>query len=199
MNGFDIIKIQRGQFLTGRKVIAKDLKQNENTIYKRLKILEKLKYINIESNNKYSILTIIKYDSYQQKISKGNSESNKRVTSQQQAGNTNNNGNNEDNIYIPTFEDFWKIYSRKTDKKKSEISWNKIPDCEKPKIIEAVPKYLKSVSDKKFIKYPTTYLNGECWNDEYGTVETNIITLDEFKPKENWEKELEELTKQRGY
>lgn len=169
MHNFEVIKIKRGQFLTGRKVIAKDLNQNENTIYKRLKILEKLNYINIISNTKYSILTIIKYDSYQKKITDSNNKITKSVTSEQQAGNTNNNGNNDNNKNISDidrFELFWNLFDKKVDRKKCKLKWDKINDEDKTKIIEVVPAYIKSKPDEQYRKNPLTYLNGECWNDE---------------------------------
>jgi len=93
----ELVKIKRGQFLTGRKVIAKALKQNENTIYTRLKLLEKLGYIKLNSNNKFSILTIVKYEDYQSDKRKPQQPNNNGSTTAQQPNNTNNNDNNEDN------------------------------------------------------------------------------------------------------
>lgn len=101
----ELTKIKKGEFVTGRKVIAKDLKQKETTIYKRLKNLEKLGYINIRSNNKFSLLQIVKYSTYQsQELPKGQ-QSNNGVTTKGQQSNTNNNdnnGNNEEKTFLTT-------------------------------------------------------------------------------------------------
>ena len=95
-NGSEII-IEVGQFITGREVMAKDLKQNESTIYKRLKILEKLSICNIKSNNKFSLVTIVNYRLYQLDNIKSNSKSNNKVTTKEQQSNTNKNDKNDKN------------------------------------------------------------------------------------------------------
>jgi len=111
----ELIKLKRGQFVTGRKVIAKDLNQNENSIYKRLNILKKLGYLNIKSNNRFSILTIVKYDSYQTANPKSNSQSNNNVTTEEQQGNTNNKEVKKKKESVHTFEDFKNYFIDESD------------------------------------------------------------------------------------
>jgi predicted metallopeptidase len=67
---------------------------------------------------------------------------------------------------IPTFEDFWQAYDYKKSKKKAQQKWNRLSVDEKIAIMEHVPMYIKSTPDKQYRKHPTTYLNGECWEDE---------------------------------
>ena len=95
------VTIQRGQFISGRKEIAKELNMNESCTYRNLKKLEKLGNVNIKSNNKFSLITVCKYNTYQ--TSTAQSEqlfeqqvNNKRTTNEQQV-NTNNNDNNDNN------------------------------------------------------------------------------------------------------
>ena len=57
--------LERGCFITGRKVITGDTGQSESGIYRRLKVLEKLNMISIKSNNKYSIVKVLNYCIYQ--------------------------------------------------------------------------------------------------------------------------------------
>jgi len=64
------------------------------------------------------------------------------------------------------FEEFWNKYDKKTDHKKALEKWRKIKDEDKKKILETVEQYVKAHPDKTYRKLPTTYLNGECWNDE---------------------------------
>ena len=95
------VTIQRGQFISGRKEIAKELNMNESCTYRNLKKLEKLGNVNIKSNNKFSLITICKYNTYQtpQVQSEQHFEqqvNNKRTTNEQQV-NTNNNDNNDKN------------------------------------------------------------------------------------------------------
>lgn len=98
MVGLEEITLNKGQFVTGRFVGAKELKVNESTWYKHLKQLEKMQMISINSNNKYTVVTVVNWCLYQVDESKSN---NKRTTKEQQK-NTNNNGNNENKKDIYT-------------------------------------------------------------------------------------------------
>lgn len=55
----------RGQMITGRKKIVEKTGIKESTVYKKLKLLEKLGFCNIKSNNKFSVITISNYSLYQ--------------------------------------------------------------------------------------------------------------------------------------
>ena len=93
----DEITINPGQVVTGRLSIAEDLKQNPNTVYKRLYNLKKLKILNIESNNKFSLVTIENWDLYQIEELESNNKSNNKVTTKEQQSNTNKNVKNDKN------------------------------------------------------------------------------------------------------
>ena len=97
------IEIKPGQFITGREVMGRDLKQNPITTYKRLKVLENLQILNIKSNNKFSVVTVVNWGLYQSEEMKRNSKRNNKGTTKEQQGNTNKNDKNdknEKNIYI---------------------------------------------------------------------------------------------------
>ena len=68
------------------------------------------------------------------------------------------------NIY--SFDEFWDLYDKKTDRKKCEQKFNRLTNEQKTKIKEVLPIYIKSKPDVTFRKNPLTWLNGECWNDE---------------------------------
>lgn len=70
----------------------------------------------------------------------------------------------KENIYA--FEDFWNDYDKKIDSKKCKLKWAKIPDADKLKIKEFLPKYKESTPDIQYRKNPATFLNNQCWNDE---------------------------------
>lgn len=66
------------------------------------------------------------------------------------------------------FETFWKEYPIKEEKKKAKEKFLKLEKTLLPKILEAIAEN-KTKNDKWlkwFIKQPTTWINGECWNDE---------------------------------
>lgn len=76
--------------------------------------------------------------------------------------------NNKKEIYKEKFEEFYKEYPRKVNKKKT-LEWflkNK-PNEELFNIImNKLQEQKKHWKEKKYIPYPTTWLNGEKWNDE---------------------------------
>ena len=65
-----------------------------------------------------------------------------------------------------TFDEFWDMYDKKIDSKKCRDKYDKISESDRAKIKETLPLYLHTITDKQYQKYPQTYLNGECWNDE---------------------------------
>lgn len=88
------------------------------------------------------------------------------------------NGNDNDNVIeggvgetinVP-FETFWDSYGKKVGNKKLCIKrWNKLKDQERQTIIDTLPSFLKSISDKKYLPYPEKYLNERRWEDEIST------------------------------
>lgn len=91
------VYLQPGQLIFGRHSAAKQLRMNPSTIWKRMKKLESMQNLTIESNSHYSIITIVNWHAYQDKQEKSNSESDNRVTAGEQPGNTNNKGSNKGN------------------------------------------------------------------------------------------------------
>lgn len=74
------------------------------------------------------------------------------------------------------FNEFWEKYPRKINKKKAKDKYVKSVDEEThKKIIKdlEVRKNSNFWEDEQYIPHPTTYLNGERWNDE---IETNANT-----------------------
>lgn len=81
------ISIKRGQFITGLRTLNKDTGISIQTIRTCLSKLQKTGEINRVSNNQYSIITVLEYDSYQLKEIIPNNQINKQPTSNQQATN----------------------------------------------------------------------------------------------------------------
>jgi len=65
-----------------------------------------------------------------------------------------------------SFETFWKIYDKKSNRLKCEKLWKKIKPDAYQFIFSHVEEYVKQTPDKKFRKNPETYLYNQCWNDE---------------------------------
>lgn len=86
--------------------------------------------------------------------------------------NDNVNVNNINDHSNKNFEEFWNKYPKKLNKKKSEtIFLQAIKKTNPQDILKGVDNYNKHIKvnniQSQYIKYPTTWLNGECWNDEY--------------------------------
>jgi hypothetical protein len=81
----------------------------------------------------------------------------------------------EEEIKKTPFNDFKKAYPRKTRMKDAEKIWNRLSLEIQQTIIKDIPIRIKGRQWKedngKYILYPTTYLNGERWNDEIEAVE----------------------------
>ena len=88
------IMIKRGQLVTGRFVLSKQTGISQRSIRTCLARLEQTGEIVVKSTNKFSIVTICKYDDYQDKKRASDQQAtSKRPASDQQAT-TNNNENN---------------------------------------------------------------------------------------------------------
>lgn len=100
-NGEQIIRVDRGQFIFGRYKAEEELSIDGSTIYKSIKKLEKLKMIKIDSNKSFSVITICKYDSYQDnsryKVTRDKQEGNNTVPTEYPQSNTTNTLNNVNN------------------------------------------------------------------------------------------------------
>lgn len=86
------------------------------------------------------------------------------------------------------FNLFWNKYNKKLNLKESKKKFLSLRQEQINKIIEVVDNYVLSTPDIKYRKHPTTWLNGECWNDEINinlnTIKngtTKITNTDEFK------------------
>ena len=91
--GQQIIELQTGQFIFGREKASEELRMTESTVYKYMKLLEKLKMISIKSNNKFSVVTLENWEEYQGE----EQQKNNKVTTKEQQSNTNK---NVKNIYL---------------------------------------------------------------------------------------------------
>lgn len=171
-NQWQGIKINKGQFITSFGKISSDTGISVQTIRTLLKKFEKTNEINIQTTNKYSIITICKYDSYQGE----NGIENKQTTIKQQSNNnqlTTNKNDNNNKEYI--FSAFWKLYDKQIDKKKCFDKFCKLSEDEIKLIFENLPHYIRNTPDKQFRKNPTTWLNGKCWNDIEYTKPQSIV------------------------
>jgi hypothetical protein len=88
--GRQSVHLKRGQLVTGRKILSELTGIPESNVEYNIKLYERLGQIQQQTTNKYRIITIINYDSYQ--------ETNSRKTADGQQMDTNNKNNNVNNV-----------------------------------------------------------------------------------------------------
>lgn len=86
--GFADVVLERGQFLFGRNKAEEELKLDSSLIYRTIKKLESDNSISIKSNNQYSIITVCKYDDYNQNEEDDEQPMNSGRTTDEQPMNT---------------------------------------------------------------------------------------------------------------
>jgi hypothetical protein len=87
--GLQKIQLSPGQFYTGRYNMAEELGMKPSTAWKLIKVLEKNQSLNIKSNNKFSVITLINWWLYQSAVENCDSKSNTKITTKEQQNNTN--------------------------------------------------------------------------------------------------------------
>ncbi len=107
------VVVKRGTFITSQQGLADQLGLSRKQIQLSLEKLIETKEIEKEGNNKYTLLTVVKYDDYQKNsYEEGQQKHNKSTSKEQQKHTTNNNNNynNENNnIVIRGFEENFDI------------------------------------------------------------------------------------------
>ena len=97
---FKGLVIQRGQVIVGRKKLAKELKMSEQQIRSCINRLKSTNEITTKSTNKYTLITIVKYDKFQTNLTDINQQSNQvlnqRVTNKQPTNNQQTTTSNRD-------------------------------------------------------------------------------------------------------
>lgn len=75
--GNQMVHLKPGQFIFGRRRAAQETGLSESTVYKWMRLLQKSNNVrNNVRNNHYSVITIIKWDSYQGQEKNGNNDGN---------------------------------------------------------------------------------------------------------------------------
>lgn len=168
------IKINRGQLVTSRSKLSKALNTTERKIRTALTNLETTNEVAIKTTNKWTVVTVINYELYQNRDQQTTSKkSNKRPASDQQATTTKEvkeDIKNEKNIINIPFDAFWNLYDHKHDRKKCEGKWSKLTNEDRTNIMTFVPSYLKVTPNKNFRRHPATFLNNRTWENDLPTI-----------------------------
>jgi len=84
---FESLTIQRGQFVTSLNSLSSKTGISNQSVRTSLKKLESSGELTLQTTNKFTIITVINYDSYQSREDDTNTVINKRLTNKQQTTN----------------------------------------------------------------------------------------------------------------
>ena len=143
-------EVKRGQFITGRKKLAKALRMGEQSVRTSLNKLKSTNEITIESTSQWSRITIANYNAYNDKETandhQSNQQSNKPATNDQPTTNHKQECNNDKNE------------KKKTSKRKS-AEWVQL----KPPTLEMIKAFC---IEKGFIIDAETFYNHYTCHDD---------------------------------
>lgn len=167
--GKQIVLLEPGQFVYGRKKAAEELNYSETTVREYMKILVETKNVTIKPTNKYSVVTVSQWAFYQSEEEETtNRATNKKPTKSQQKATNNNvkNGKNEKKIYM----EFVQLTEDEHQKLVDQFGEPRTND-----FIERLNNYVGSTG-KKYKSHYHTILN---WSKKDKPVEPKL------KPKED--------------
>ena len=178
-----VIHLKPGQIATGRKKIAQCTDLNENKVYRALTVLKSLGNIEIKSTNRYSIITIVNWDKYQEENVKRTSseqQTNSKTTAEEQQDNSKRtqhkngkngkNGKKEKEIYIcPFFDRAWEMFPNKKGKSAvSKKAMRELAEAGETAVIAPIENYKAEIqrngTEEKYILHGSTFFNGR-WRD----------------------------------
>lgn len=135
------IIIKEGQLLTGLKVLSKKTGVAQGTVYRILKYLESEKQIEQQKTTKFTIITIVNWDRYQQSEQQNGKQVENRLKTNGKQIETNKNDKNEKNdknIYIELDKirkHYNQVFGRDTKStegyRKNYLHWKEIHSTEK--------------------------------------------------------------------
>ncbi len=186
-----VIHLKPGQIATGRKKIAQCTDLNENKVYRALNVLKSLGNIEIKATNRYSIITVVNWDKYQDENGErtaSEQQTNSKTTAEEQQDNNKRtqhkngkNGKKEKNIYICSFfQSVWDEYPKKLGKNKiTKAAMEQLEEAGEAAVMGAVRNYAEKIknegTEEKYIMHGSTFFNG-AWRDYVSSEPEQIQT-----------------------
>ena len=165
------ITLHPGQLTTGRKKIASDLRVSESKVQRVLSCFESEQQIEQRTDRQCRLITIIRWDEYQQseqpneqQMNNDRTTSEQRVNTKKEIKNIRNNTNCAfDTDQLRIFDELWKLYPNKKGKSKvSKASLKAIAEIGKEHMARAIERYVSDLKKDEWRKpqYGSTFFNG---------------------------------------
>lgn len=158
--GLQKVELRPGQFIYGRNRAAEELKLKPSTTHRYMLWLKEVGNVDIKSNNKFSVVTVVNWELYQIEENKMDSNMDSKWTTNGQQMDTNKNGKNDKNIYTAFFESVWKLYPHK--KGKGQVSDTQKAKLEKigiEQLTRCIERYRKDKPDRQYWQHGSTFFN----------------------------------------
>ena len=163
-------EIKKGQFITSAQTISNDTKLSLQVVRTLLKKFELTNEIIVKSTNKFTMLTICKYECYQDESNTTNKQlTNKQQTTNKQLTTNKNDKNNKENIY----RSFDSLFITKDEYNKLILQY---PEEEVNDILDAIENY----KDNK--KFKSLYLTAKKWLKKNEPLPAHKINYDDLDP-----------------
>jgi hypothetical protein len=171
--GCQKVHLMPGDFVFGLNKASEELAMSIRSIRTILAFLKTSQNLTIKTTNKFSVISIVNWDIYQQTETTNDNQNDKLPTSYRQAtDNKQEHKNKRIKEYTPEFLQFYDAYPRHMGKEPAWKAWQKLngtrPDLSA--LIAKIDEMKKAedwTKDKgKYIPHPATWLNQKRWEDE---------------------------------
>jgi hypothetical protein len=179
--GCQSVHLNPGEFVFGLNKASEDTNLSVRSIRTLLAFLQTTQNLTIKTTNKFSIISITNWDTYQITEEENDKLNDKPLTNNRQ---TTDNIQEHKNIntkeYTKEFLDFYSAYPNKKEKSAAFKAWQKLNGQRPPleTILTAINKQIewRKNANGEFRpewKNPATWLNKGCWDDEVKEVKSS--------------------------
>ena len=158
----------------GRQKAAEELKMPESSVRNYMDTLKKLKILDIKSDNKFSVISIVNWELYQCDEGKEDfkSDNNRTINGQQQDTNKKGKKGKKDKkiLYTSDFIKFYDIYPNPQNKQQSFKNWKTcLKDHSIDELLKAAENYKYSVEGRarQYIKTSSNFLGRDKFYIDY--------------------------------
>jgi len=171
--GCQKVHLMPGDFVFGLNKASEELAMSIRSIRTILAFLKTSQNLTIKTTNKFSVISIVNWDIYQQTETTNDNQNDKPLTSNRQAtDNKQEVKNKRIKEYTSDFLQFYDAYPKHIGREPAWKAWQKL-NGSRPNLSTLITKIneMKKSEDwtkdnGKFIPHPATWLNQKRWEDE---------------------------------